>query len=137
MRIRYTTGFIQRPLQEERLAYWLDWPPTGIRGFSFSFYLVRKSCILMKGVDSMELFVYVLSIRVLDKLYTYVYSTKELALKAARDYMAGRRDINWHYRANSCWEGRLCCDEKISDIRVDRLQVLNGIETEDDEDEYI
>ncbi len=88
----------------------------------------------------MELFVYVLSIRVLDKLYTYVYSTKKLALKAAKDYMAGRRDINWAYKANSHWEGRLYCDEKISDIQVDRLQVLNGIkeeEEEEEEDEYI
>lgn len=88
----------------------------------------------------METFVYVLSIRVLDKLYTYVYSTRDLALKAAKDYIAGRRDINWHYKANSRWEGLLYSDEKISDIRVDRLQVLNGIETkdeEDEEDEYI
>lgn len=88
----------------------------------------------------METFVYVLSIRVLDKLYTYVYSTRDLALKAAKDYIAGRRDINWHYKTNSRWRGLLYSDEKISDIRVDRLQVLNGIETkdeEDEEDEYI
>lgn len=86
----------------------------------------------------MELFVYVLTIRVLDKLYTYVYSTRDLAEKSAKNYMAGRRDINWDYKANSRWEGRLYCDEKISDIRVDRLQVLNELETKDeDEDEYI
>jgi len=87
----------------------------------------------------MEIFVYTLSIRILDKLYTYVYSTKELALKAAKDYIAGRRDINWDYKANSRWEGRLYSDEKVSDIRIDRLQVLNEIETktEDEEDEYI
>lgn len=86
----------------------------------------------------MELFVYVLSIRVLDKLYTYVYSTRELALEAAKNYIAGRRDINWHYEANSHWEGRLYNDELISDIRVDRLQVLRGVEEEEEEDdEYI
>ena len=86
----------------------------------------------------MEIFVYALSIKILDKLYTYVYSTKDLALKAAKDYIAKRRDINWDYKANSRWEGRLYCDEKIADIWVDRLQVLNGLETEEEEeDEYI
>lgn len=88
----------------------------------------------------MELFVFVLTIRVLDKLYTYVYSTRGLALEAAKNYIAGRRDINWHYKANSRWEGRLYNDELISDIRVDRLQVLCGVEEEEEEeedDEYI
>lgn len=85
----------------------------------------------------MELFVYVLSIRVLDKLYTYVYSTRELALKAAKDYIAVRRDINWDYKANSRWEGRLYSDEKVSDIRIDRLQVISELEPEHDEDEFI
>ena len=85
----------------------------------------------------MELYVYVLSIRILDKLYTYVYSTRELALKAAKNYIAKRRDINWDYKANSRWEGRLYCDEKVADIWVDRLQVLSAIEAEEEEDEYI
>lgn len=87
----------------------------------------------------MELFVYVLTIRVLDKLYTYVYSTRDLALKAAKDYIAGRRDINWDYKANSRWVGHLYSDETISNIQVDRLQVLNEIEEveKEDEDEYI
>lgn len=87
----------------------------------------------------MEIFAYVLTIRILDKLYTYAYSSKELAVTAAKEYMKTRKDIHWHSQPNSRWEAKLYSDEKIGEIRIDRLQILSAIkdDKEDEEDEYI